>query len=216
MKSSSVPDQKAVNQNPSVPSQKTPKTKIKFKFRPSWKKVLKICSIFLLIGSLVSCAVYGYQIWNEYEDLKEELESSELSGDEFTTQLSELEDDLVTLQKEYNLLSRQKEAVLASHNELSDNFDEAEDTISDYEVAQASIGTYNDFLDYFRLVIETHGGFEGWTTAEYNHAHDLAEDTGSSSFVSVVEYAWNNTDIPPATRVIDVIEAIVAGINANM
>ncbi len=188
------------------------KLKKKFSFKPDWKGVLKILAICLLIGTMVSCGIYSYRLWNENQSLKDEVEASEELSDE----LGVLQDEFDELKIDHEELTGQNEELQNDYNDLSGNYDVAQGTIEAYEVAQARIQAYNNFDDYFHNVIVAHGGFDGWTQAEYEHAHDLAEATGDSSFVDIVEYAWNNEDIDPVIRITAVMKGIIDGINANL
>lgn len=75
---------------------------------------------------------------------------------------------------------------------------------------------YIDFLNYLAQVTGSHNGFEGWTEAEYQHAHQIALRTKDNDFVETVEWAWNEETADPIDRLVRVLEEVYQGINDNI
>ncbi len=83
---------------------------------------------------------------------------------------------------------------------------------NDLKAAKAKALTYNEFFKYLTSVIKAHAGFSGWTDAEFQAGKTKAEATGNTNFVSTINWAWYQTSIPPADRVVRVWEETAAGI----
>lgn len=75
---------------------------------------------------------------------------------------------------------------------------------------------YNDVFKYITAVIRTHGGFSGWTDAEFNTGKTKAEATGDANFVSTINWAWYEVSVPVVDRVTRVWDEIAAGIENNL
>ena len=57
---------------------------------------------------------------------------------------------------------------------------------------------------------------DGWTDAEYQAGRIKAQATGSASFVSDVDWAWNQRDINQITRLVKIFEDISAGVASGL
>lgn len=72
---------------------------------------------------------------------------------------------------------------------------------------------YNAVFAYVTSVIKTHAGFSGWTEAEFQAGKAKAEATGDTNYVSMVNWAWYETSVPPTDRVIRFWEDTSSGIS---
>ncbi len=154
--------------------------------------VILLFAIIFLIGS----GVLGYMYWGKYNDHKN-LKDKYSDLKEVT--VGDLEKEIEDLEKQVEDLTVEKTALEKTKKETEDGM----------VIANA----YNEFTIYMTQVIEDHNGFSGWTDAEYQVAKQKAQATGSASFVSKVDWAWNRTDIDPVTRIVGVYDAITVGIS---
>ena len=91
-----------------------------------------------------------------------------------------------------------------------------EEQIINYKAKIGKAQTYNDFFKYLNSVIEIHNGFTGWTDAEYQTGRGLAQKAGDSSFLGVVDNAWNNQQQPVTDRMVSVWKSIQKGIENSL
>jgi len=160
--------------------------------KPS-KKVL-IVFIVIIGVLLVGIAVLGYLYFSrvrQYNSLVSEKEQLQVQLDAKTKELEEAQGSMP-------------------------NTGPLEEQIADYEAKIAKAQTYNEFYKYLNSVIEIHNGFTGWTDAEYQIGRGLAQKIGNSSFVAVVDNAWNNQQQPVPDRLISVWKAIAQGIETSL
>ena len=86
-----------------------------------------------------------------------------------------------------------------------------EDQIDSFREGMAKITAYKEALKYYYSVLETHGGYTGWTDQEYAIFRSKAQATGDQDFVDVVDYTWNETSVDVVTRLIRFHQALVTG-----
>jgi hypothetical protein len=91
-----------------------------------------------------------------------------------------------------------------------------EKQVSDYQAKIAKANAYNEFYKYLNSVIQAHGGYSGWTDAEFQIGKQKAEATGDAAFVSTVNWAWYETSIPPTDRIIRASNEIASGIENSL
>ena len=124
------------------------------------------------------------------------------------------------LSSKYNKLKNQNQSTVeelkAQNKTLTDENTALKGQITTKDAGLAKIKAYNEFFKYENYVIKLHNGFTGWTDAEYRTARTKAQGTGDSSFVSLIDWGWNRTDIDPTTRAIAVWEAIAKGIESGL
>ncbi len=161
---------------------------------PRKAKAVFVITLILAIIFLLSSGVLGYffykkyqsyeDIWGRYTSLKKDRRIGSEEVEELKKQIEEL--------------NTQKTALETENKEMTDGI--------------AVANAYNEFFKYMNSVIETHGGYSGWTENEYQTARAKAQATGSSGFVSTVDWAWHRTDIDPTTRILKVLQEIASGI----
>jgi hypothetical protein len=166
------------------------------------KKVFNVTLIVAIIF-FIGCGVLGFLYWNECHkltDMQKDKDSQISSKDKTIAELNSQISDL-------NTTSEGSLAELTKSNKtLTDQA-----TANKAKVAKAL--KYNDFFKYLTSVINTHQGFTGWTTAEFQVGKSKAEATGDASFVSTVNWAWYDTNTPSTTRVIRTWNEIADGIS---
>ena len=87
---------------------------------------------------------------------------------------------------------------------------------SDLKAAKTKALTYNEFLKYMTSIIKSHGGFDGWTDAEFQAGKVKSEATGNASYVSTINWAWYQKSVPQLDRAIRVWEETAAGIENSL
>jgi len=161
-------------------------------------------SFSLLLVFFISTAVLGflfYQSYKNYKALKEENQR------------------LVSLPSPSPTISASPGSqtdLLKENTDLKLEKMKLEKQIADDEAKDAKAKAYNDFFKYLNSVIMAHNGFEGWTEAEYQEAYRKAEATGDGNFVSVIEWAWHDTNTSQLDRLIKVWTLIDQGIGNNL
>lgn len=134
----------------------------------------------------------GFLYWQKssaYKDLKGEKEKLEATKKTKTLTEKELQEKVTTLEKQ----------------------------VTDLQAAdkqeKAAVKAYLEVLNYMALLVERHGGFDGWTEAEFQEGRRLAVATGNSSYVASIDYCWGRTDIPQMTRLVKFLRDTVTAIN---
>lgn len=154
--------------------------------------------IFLIVFFLTAGAL-GYLYWQKNRSFKKLNQENQQRIDQLNKDRVDLDKQVVDLKKENeDLKNSNKESIEAAANKK---------TITE---------AYTEILAYFAEVVETHGGFTGWTDAEYQHAREIAKKTQNSGFLSTVDWAWNQTGVDPTTRVVRFLKEISSGINENL
>lgn len=164
--------------------------------------IVTLCSSILFFLASGVLGYFYYQKYNEnkklasdYSDIKNQLEGTNKNE---SKQVSDLKKQIEDLTKANTSLTGENNT-LKSQN-------------ADYKAKQAKVSAYNEFFNYLNQIIETHGGFTGWTDAEFQIGEQKAEATGDTNFVSDVNWAWYETSIPPDQRVLKIWKDIAAGI----
>jgi hypothetical protein len=155
-------------------------------------------TLLVLILVLVSCSIIVIVLYtnntklsNDYATLATEKQSS---GDDLTSQISDLEDEVDTLTEANDALQSQ---------------------IDDYEAKQATIKAYNDVHKYAYDVIMAHGAF-AVNEQEYNTARAMAVAIGDQTLIDAIDSVWYDTHLPQATRLANFMNAIIQGIYSNL
>lgn len=108
------------------------------------------------------------------------------------------------------------QSLTAANAQLTKDKDELTAENKNLKSNIASAVAYNNFFGYMNTVVETHNGFTGWTDAEFQTGKSYAEKTGSTSFVSTINWAWYETSVAPATRIIRVWKETQSGIESAL
>ena len=129
-----------------------------------------------------------------------------------TTEKERLEEQIASipeLQEQLDQLEAEKEDIAKDEDDLTTSNE-------DWTAKMESVEAYNSVLAYISNLLRVHGGFESWTNAEYQQGRKLAQATGDTNLVSVVDWAWNNKTISQTTRLRRVIDAVVSGITSTL
>lgn len=162
---------------------------------PRKAKIAFVLVLIFMIIFLAGGGVLGYFYYKKnVESYDLFLENRDLKGQQ--------EIDAAKLEKQVKTLTDEKTAL--------------EKQVNDNKAGSAKIKAYNEFSKYLNSVIEVHGGYSGWTEAEYQTARTKAQATGDSSFVTTIDWAWHRTDIDPTTRMIRVLKEVAEGIDSGL
>ena len=170
-----------------------------------------ICIFFL--GTIGVSSYLLYKLNKENNSLKsdkatleqqveEYKSSSSKESEEYEKQIAELEAAAVLLNEQITTLTSEKDSL---------NIE-----VDDYEKKQTNIKAYNDFNKYVYYVVGIHGGFINLTEAEYQTARSKAVATGNQTLVDAVDTAWTDTGTSQIIRFVNVMNAAIDGINANL
>ena len=176
------------------------------------RSVLIIVIAVLVLGS----AALGYLYYSENQDLKNLSESNADLQGRYEVINTKLERKVTDLTGGTESLTGEKSTLSTENTTLTDENDTLAGQVEEYAAGMAKIKAYNDFLKYYNSVIETHGGFTGWTDAEFQTAQGLANVTGDTSFVNTINWAWYEISIPAVDRIIRVQKEIAAGIEGGL
>ena len=168
-------------------------------------KVKRDVLIVIIAVLVLGAGALGYLYYTENQDKKNLSDENKELQDRYEEINAKLEGEVTDLTGGTESLTGEKSTLSSKNATLTSQN-------ADYAAGMVKIKAYNDFLKYFNSVIETHGGFSGWTTAEFNIAQGLASATGDTSFVATVDWAWYQTSIPAIDRIIRVQKEIAAGI----
>lgn len=169
---------------------------------PKKAKIAFVITLIVLIISLIGNGVLGYFFYKKNVDCYELYMANRELRSQQEADVEDLQEQITVLTEEKATLEKQKSDLEKQAATDDTNF--------------AKIKAYNEFFKYMNSVIETHGGYEGWTEAEYQIARGKAQATGNSSFVSTVDWAWHRTDIDPITRILRVLKEIASGIDSGL
>lgn len=189
-------------------------------------KTLVILIITLVCISITGFGVLSYFYYRKYKDYQS-LESdkqsveSELSDTknqvlEGTQSIQDYEDQISELEYDIDELTEENTSLEETNTTLEEEKSNLQLQLVNYQNKQAKIKQYNDVLNYMYTMVSTHGGFSGWTEAEFQAGRSLAIATGDNTLVAAVDAAWNDVTGDPVVRFTNVMKAIVDGINANM
>lgn len=147
-----------------------------------------------------------------------------ISADVFKNRIIASKDEKIALQaidlsRQAKLLedassqtAQDKESLTAENAQLKKDKDTLTAENNALKAGKTKALAYAEFFRYLNSIIETHGGFTGWTDPEFQTAKTKAEATGDTSFVSTVNWAWYDRDTPPFDRVLRTWKEIVSGI----
>ncbi len=159
-----------------------------------------LITLTLTILFFLSTCILGFLYWqkaNQYNQLISQTSSTTITSSTSVT----------TTPCNTSLLTKQISALEKDKTDLQKK-------ITDSDAKFAKIKAYNEFFKYINSVIETHNGFSGWTDAEYQIARGKAQTIGDNSFLSTVDWAWNQTSVDVLTRLLGVWKAITSGIDS--
>jgi len=169
---------------------------------PVKSKKIFILMLVLTIMFFVGAGVLGYFYYEKFKAYKS------LASDK-----QKLEDQLrnssTTWQKKNNDLEKDKAQLQKDKKTLQDQI--AADRAK-IDKAKA----YLETLVYVNQLIADHGGLVGWTEAEFQEGRRIAETTGDSSYVDLVDWCWNRRDINQITRLTRFYKASTDGISSNL
>jgi len=166
-------------------------------------KAKRVFIIFLVLSIIffMASAILGYLYYKERKDLK----AANSDKQNLTNQINDLK------KTSANLDSIAKEnTTLKSSNASLDKENQS------YKSKISNANAYNDFFKYLNSVITAHGGFSGWTDAEFQQAKSLAEKTGDATFVSDVNWAWYEISVPQMDRALKIWNDIASGIENSL
>lgn len=155
------------------------------------------------IGVLVLAIVAGGYYFFQLDSWKESVVASK---DE---KIATLE---ANLQSKTNELESATASAGESQQSLATEKSQLESENSALKAKASKALAYNEVFKYMTGVIKTHNGFTGWTDAEFQVGKTKAEATGSTAFVSTINWAWYETSVTPNERVIRVWEEMASGI----
>lgn len=179
---------------------------MKFYEDPKRAKRAFIITLIFAIIFFISAGTLGYLYYAKTRQVKNINTQKEEVTQKLENEKKELEKKLEETQKE---LEKAKELSTGDKKAL-------EEKITKYDEKLKTITAYNEFLRYLNQVMSTHGGFDGWTDAEYQEGKRKAQGTGDQALVSIVDWAWNNQSIAQMTRFNTVMKAVVDGIAKNL
>lgn len=178
-----------------------PKQPVKEKKKFPWITILLLCFTLLV---MVIAVVMGYLYFTNRETYSNLL-----------SEKNSLEDQIEQLQQEKNAITEENATLEEEKTSLEEENASLESEITGYEAIQAQIKAYNDFDEYVFYVVGIHGGFINLTEDEYQTARSKAEATGDEDLVAAVDSAWNDTHISPIIRFVNVMNAVIEGIDEN-
>ena len=162
---------------------------------PRKAKLAFVLTLVFAIIFFLGCAALGYLFYTKYSSYKD-------------------------LSSKYNKLKNQNQSTVeelkAKNKTLTDENTTLKEQITTKDAGIAKANAYNAFFKYETAVIKAHSGFSGWTEAEYQTGRVKAQATGDTSFVNLIDWAWNRTDIDQVVRIIAVWEATAKGIEDNI
>lgn len=170
-----------------------------------------ICLFFIVIISISGYIIYklnknNNSLKSDKAALEQQIEeyktSSTKTSEDYEKQIADLEAAAVLLNEQITTLTSEKDSLSSE--------------VDDYEKKQANIKAYNDFNKYVYYVVGIHGGFINLTEAEYQTARSKAVATGNQTLVDAVDTAWTDTGTSQIIRFVNVMNAAIDGINANL
>jgi len=180
----------------------TPSAKPGFFDNPKKAKTVFTVFLILTIVFLLAAGALGYLYWQKDKSLKDTNKQNQ----DKQVQIDQLNKDKTSLEKQVTDLTKENEDLKSSSQQSS----------AEAANKQTIIRAYTEILTYFANVMITHGGFTGWTDAEYQNGREIAKKTQSSSFLATVDWAWNNITGDPAAKVGRFLKEIASGINENL
>lgn len=162
---------------------------------------------FSLAALIIAGGVYYFINLDSWKEIIVSGKDSKISNLE-----SELAQKIALLNNTNSQASTDKESLVAENDQLKKDKENLTTENNDLKSDKATALSYNDFFKHMNTVIETHNGFSGWTDAEFQTGKTLAEKTGNTAFVNTINWAWYETSVDPATRVIRVWKETQAGI----
>ncbi|MFA5157641.1 MAG: hypothetical protein WC451_00410 [Patescibacteria group bacterium] len=176
---------------------------------PRKAKIAFVVVLLLAIVFFLASGALGYLYWHKLDDRNNLAASKQQVEESLSATLKTAENNLTAANKEIADLQ-------ASTDSSGQSISSLQKQIADYKAGLAKITAYKEFLKYYNSVIETHNGYTGWTDAEFQVGKTKAEATGDASFVSTVNWAWYETSVDVATRIIRVNKEIVSGIESGI
>ena len=175
-------------------------------------KVLFVILIIFFLGSGVLGYFY-YQKIKKINDLSKEIIAIEDQKNQETAKLQKQIDELTGSGK---LSADSTSALKKESDQLKLDKKSLQDQITALNAKIAQANTYNEMFKYYNQVIETHGGFTGWTDAEFQTGRVLAEKTGNASYVNTVNWAWYETSVPPFDRALRFQKETATGVENSL
>ncbi|MCX6806531.1 MAG: hypothetical protein NT135_00150 [Candidatus Berkelbacteria bacterium] len=173
---------------------------------PVKSKRVFILMLVLTIVFFLATGAFVYLFWTKLSQNRELNSQNQALTEENQKLTSEQSTATGDLQTQIDSLKKEKVA-------LTKQRDDYKNQMTSYEAKIAKAKTYNDFFKYMNTVIGTHGGFSGWTDTEFQQGRAKAQATGDSSFITTVDWAWNQQSIDPWVRALGVWNGITLGID---
>lgn len=168
-------------------------------------KVGFVFTLILAIVLFLASGTLGYLYWHKLDD-RNKLDASK----------QQVEESLAKAQGDLTAANKQIGDLTVASDSSGQSISSLQKQAANYKTGMAKITAYKEFLKYYNSVIETHNGYTGWTDAEFQTGKTKAEATGDASFVSTVNWAWYETGVDVATRIIRVNREIVSGIESGI
>ena len=172
---------------------------------PRRAKIAFVLTLCFAIFFFLSSGLLAYFYWQKTKG-NHDLDSSK----------QKVEESLRTSEANLAKANSELTALKASTDASGKSISSLEKQIADNKLGMEKITAYNEFFKYLTSVIKTHSGLDGWTDAEYQAGRVKAQATGSASFVSDVDWAWNRRDIDQITRLVKIFEDISAGVASGL
>lgn len=172
-------------------------------------KISRDVLIIVIAVLVVGAVALGFMYYTENQDKKSLAETNEELQDRYEEINAKLEGEVTDLTGGAESLTGEKTTLASQNATLKAENDE-------YAAGMVTVKAYNDIFKHYNTVLETHGGFSGWTDAEFEAGKALAELTGSTAFVSTVNWAWYETSVPAFDRVLRYQKEIAAGIEGGI
>lgn len=160
---------------------------------PVKSKRVFIAVLIISIVFFVGTGVLGYLYYKERK-LVNEKQSAIIQKDQEIANLQlQLDEYTGSSESARESLKSQNDILKKSNKTLTDQ-------VNDYKAKSAKALLYNEVLKYVNSIIEAHGGFDGWTDAEFQTGKTKAEATGDAAYISMINWAWYEKSVPPLTR----------------
>lgn len=183
------------------------------------KKTLGLIFLgFCLLVVSITAVILGYLLYKENKekkDLQADLTKLESEMEDNRKAIVEYEAELAESQASLTEYKAQLDELTSESTQTSDTNASLETQIASLQAKISKIDKINNLNEYIWQVVEAHGGFVGFTDAEYNVAIQKANATGDTTIVSAVQSAWNDTHIDPTVRVINLMQTLISKIDVQ-
>lgn len=172
---------------------------------PRKAKIAFVTTLILAIFFFLASGILGYFYWQKMKSYNDLVASKQ-----------KVESDLKTANDSLAKANTELAGLKATTDASGQSISSLQKQISDNNAKKAGIASYLAFFTYLVDIIANHNGLNGWTEAEYQAGRALAVATGNNSFVTDVDWAWNQRDVDQITRLVKVMRDIITGINNGL